>query len=83
VAAQKSLARAELAAGNTAEAIPHLKVALASDEDGSLHYQLATAYRANGQAELAKKTLAEYEKIQREAQSTRESAKREIEITPP
>jgi predicted Zn-dependent protease len=83
VAAHKSLARAELAAGNTTEAIPHLKVALTSDEDGSLHYQLATAYRANGQSELAKQTLAEYEKIQREAQSTRESAKREVEITPP
>src|SRR5262249_55916723 len=38
LAAHKSLARADLAAGKAAEAIPHLREALPTDADGSLHY---------------------------------------------
>ena len=83
LAAHKSLARADLAVGKPVEAIPHLKAALPSDDDGSLHYQLAQAYQASGQSELAKKTLAEYLEIQRSAAVARESAKRETEITAP
>jgi len=83
LAAHKSLARAELAAGKAMEAIPHLKLALPTDEDGSLHLQLAQAYRASGQSELAKKTLAEYQGIQNSAAAAREAAKRETEITAP
>lgn len=79
----KSLARADLAAGKAADAIPHLKAALPADEDGSLHYQLAQAYQASGQHELAKKILIEYEAIQRSATAAREAAKRETEITAP
>jgi hypothetical protein len=56
---------------------------LPTDEDGTLHYQLAQAYRASGQTELAKKTLQEYEQIQRSAAAARESAKQETVITPP
>jgi len=82
-AAHKALARAYLAAGKAAEAIPHLKVALAADEDGSLHYQLASAYQASGQPGLSKQALSEYQKIQRSAAAAREAAKREVEITPP
>jgi predicted Zn-dependent protease len=81
LAAHKSLARADLAAGKAAEAIPHLKVALATDDDGSLHYQLARAYQANGQAGLAKQVLADYQTIQGSA--AREASKQEVEITPP
>lgn len=81
--AHKSLARADLAAGKALEAIPHLKAALPTDEDGSLHFQLAQAYRASGQSELAKKTLADYQTIQNSAAATREAAKRETEITAP
>ena len=81
--AHKSLARADLAVGKPVEAIPHLKAALATDDDGSLHYQLAQAYQASGQFELAKKTLAEYQTIQRSATAARESAKLETEITAP
>ena len=83
LAAHKSLARAELAAGKAMAAIPHLKLALPSDEDGSLHFQLAQAYRASGQPELAKKTLAEYQAIQHSAATAREAAKRETEVTAP
>jgi tetratricopeptide (TPR) repeat protein len=83
LAAHKSLARADLAAGNAAEAIPHLKVALATDEDGSLHYQLARAYQTNGQPGLAEQVLADYQKLQRSAAAAREVSKQEVEITPP
>ena len=83
LAAHKALARAFLAAGGPAEAIPHLQAALATDEDGSLHYQLASAYRASGQPALSKQALLEYEKLQRSAVAASESAKRDVEITPP
>jgi predicted Zn-dependent protease len=83
LAAHKSLARAELAAGKPVQAIPHLKLALPTDEDGTLHYQLAQAYRASGQTELAKKALQEYQQIRSSAAVARESARQETEITPP
>jgi predicted Zn-dependent protease len=83
VPAHKSLARAELAAGKPVQAIPHLKVALPTDEDGTLHYQLAQAYRASGQTVLANKALQEYQQIQSSAAAARESARQETEITPP
>jgi protein O-GlcNAc transferase len=83
LAAHKALARAFLAAGGPAEAIPHLQAALSTDEDGSLHYQLASAYRASGQPALSKQALLEYEKLQRSALAASESAKRDVEITPP
>jgi tetratricopeptide (TPR) repeat protein len=83
VAAHKSLARADLAVGKAAEAIPHLKAALATDEDGSLHYQLARAYQTNGQPGLAEQILANYQKIQGLAAAAREVSKGEVEITPP
>jgi len=83
LAAHKSLARADLAVGKAIEAIPHLKLALPTDEDGNLHFQLAQAYRASGQPELAKKILADYLIIQNSAAAAREAAKRETEITAP
>jgi predicted Zn-dependent protease len=83
LAAHKSLARADLAAGKASEAIPHLKAALPTDDDGSLHYQLAQAYQASGQPELAKKILVDYQMIQRAAAVEREATKRATEITPP
>ena len=83
LAAHKALARALLAAGRAAEAIPHLQAALATDEDGSLHYQLASAYQASGQPGLSRQALLRYQKIQRSAAAAREAAIREAEITPP
>lgn len=61
--AHVSLARAYLQQGRPKEAIPHLKAALATDEDGSLHYQLARAYQATGQADLAKQMMEKYATI--------------------
>jgi tetratricopeptide (TPR) repeat protein len=83
LSAHKSLARAELAAGNASGAIAHLKLALASDQDGSLHYQLARAYQMNGQTQLAKQMLTDYQKIQGSAAGAREASKQDVEITPP
>ena len=56
--AQAALGRAYLEAGETAKAIAPLKAALETDRDGSLHYQLARAYRATGRADLASQALA-------------------------
>jgi predicted Zn-dependent protease len=83
VAAQKSLARCQLAAGQAANAIPHLKLVLARDEDGTLHYQLAQAYRAIGQIELSKKMLSDYESMRRSIAARNEAAKQETDITAP
>jgi predicted Zn-dependent protease len=82
-AAHKALARCELAIGEPAKAIPHLKLVLASDEDGSLHYQLAQAYRANGQIELSRKMLRDYESMRRSIAARNEAAKQETNITEP
>jgi len=83
LAVHKALARSQLATGKTLEAIPHLKVALASDEDGTLHYQLAQAYRATGQIELANKMLKEYQSLQRSVAAQAETARQDTEITAP
>jgi tetratricopeptide (TPR) repeat protein len=83
IPARKALARAYLAAGRPGDAVPHLKAALASDEDGSLHYQLARAYQAAGQASLAKEMLQQYQKTQRSAAAASATAQRVVEITPP
>jgi predicted Zn-dependent protease len=83
LAAHKSLARADLTAGKANDAIPHLKEALLTDTDGSVHYQLARAYQATSQPNLAKSMLEEYQKMQREAASENDAAQREVEITPP
>jgi superkiller protein 3 len=82
-AAHKALARCELETGEPANAIPHLKLILASDEDGTLHYQLAQAYRANGQIELSKKMLSDYDSMRRTIAARNEAAKQETDITAP
>ncbi len=61
-AAQGLLGRALLQAGDAAGSIPHLEAALAADQDGSVHYQLAQAVQRTGNAERAKVLLAEYQK---------------------
>ena len=83
LAAHKALARGYLAAGRARDAIPHLRTALAGDEDGSLHYQLAAAYRAIGEPGLAKEMLESYQKAQRAATTATETAQRDMQITPP
>jgi predicted Zn-dependent protease len=78
-----ALGRALAQLGQHAEAIPHLKAALPQDEDGSLRYQLARAYQATGQPDLAKPLLAEYQAMQQAAQSRNQTAAPDARITPP
>ena len=56
--------------GELGKAIPHLKAALALDNDGSLHYQLARAYQATGQPALAKAMMDQYQKLHKPAAAT-------------
>jgi len=83
IAAHKALARAYLAVGKARDAIPHLKAALAADEDGSLHYQLARAYQVTGQPGLAQAMLEDYRRTQRSAATATATARQDVEITPP
>ena len=81
--AHASLARTYLALGQADRAVPHLKAALSIDDDGSLHYQLGRAYQANGQVELARQTLKQYEKIHNQQEAEKQSLNSQIQITPP
>jgi len=75
--ARASLGLAYARTSQAERAIPHLKAALELDADGSLHYQLARAYQATGQAELAKPILQKYQELQQRAQP------QPPQITPP
>src|SRR5205085_6214109 len=57
LAADASLGLALSRLGKNAEAVPRLERALELDEDGALHFQLAGAYRASGNAEKARATM--------------------------
>jgi tetratricopeptide (TPR) repeat protein len=83
LAAQAALGRAYLDAGEMTKAIPSLQRALATDKDGSLHYQLARAYRATGQLELAKGAIARFEELRKSTEAEAESLREEFKITPP
>ena len=78
-----SLGRALVLAGRGAEAVPHLEASLAADEDGGIHFQLARAYQAAGKADLAKRTLAKYQEIQRALQDEKHKIEQASEITGP
>jgi tetratricopeptide (TPR) repeat protein len=81
--AQGALGRAYLDAGEAARAIAPLEAALAGDEDGSLHFQLARAYRASGRAEDAGRMMAAFEEIRRANEARAEQEKEEFTITAP
>lgn len=81
--AQRSLGLAYLQTGQAALAISHLKQALPIDEDGSLHYQLARAYQANGQRDLAGPALKQYQQMQQANQAENRSVEEKVAITPP
>ncbi len=67
----------------SSEAIPHLQQSLSLDDDGSLHYNLARAYRAAGNAQGAQQMMDQYQQIkQRNAHVDSELAK-QAEITAP
>ncbi len=84
VPAHSALGRALMAKGEAAAAVPHLEKALSSDEDGSLHYQLAQAYQRTGQAELATTALQKYRDMQQAAEPPADAAPAATSsITPP
>jgi predicted Zn-dependent protease len=81
--AQAALGRAYAEVGDMAKAVAPLQVALEGDEDGSLHYQLARAYRATGRSELATQALAQFQEIKKSAEAQAQSLQEEFRITPP
>jgi tetratricopeptide (TPR) repeat protein len=81
--AQAALGRAYAEVGDMANAIPALQAALETDQDGSLHYQLARAYRATGRSELASQALAQFQEIRKSAEAQSQSLREEFRITPP
>jgi tetratricopeptide (TPR) repeat protein len=83
LAAQAALGRTYVELGDMAKAIPPLEAALETDEDGSLHYQLARAYRATGRPELATQALAQFQEIRKTAEARAQSLQEEFRITPP
>jgi predicted Zn-dependent protease len=66
--ARLTLARAYLQKEYYAAAIPLMEVDLSDDTDGSLHIQLARAYKGVGNADKAVELLARSEQLQRAAQ---------------
>jgi predicted Zn-dependent protease len=81
--AQAALGRAYLDAGEPAKAIAPLERALASDKDGSLHYQLARAYRATGQAPRAAEATARFQELRKASEAEAAALREEFQITPP
>jgi tetratricopeptide (TPR) repeat protein len=82
LSAQASLARAYARSGRPAEAIPHFRVALPVDDDGSLHFQLARAYQSAGNSNLAREAMRQFEEIRSKA-AVKNIADQEREITAP
>ena len=78
-----ALGRVYLETGQPAQAVEPLKAALATDEDGSLHFQLARAYQRSGRAAEARAMDAESARLREAAARRRESAARETEVTGP
>jgi tetratricopeptide (TPR) repeat protein len=69
--------------GKFAEAVSHLERAQELDDDGSLHYQLARAYQAAGNAVKAQAAMAQYQELQKKNQEQKEEAAREAQIVAP
>jgi len=82
-AARASLGLALSRLGKYAPAVPLLEKALDLDDDGSLHYQLARAYQASGQAEKARTAMAQYQEILKRNQEQKDEVAREAQIGPP
>jgi tetratricopeptide (TPR) repeat protein len=83
LAADASLGLALARTGKAPEAIPHLVKALDLDRDGSLHFQLAGAYRSAGQIEKAQAMMAKYQELAKREQEAKEEVAREAQIGPP
>jgi tetratricopeptide (TPR) repeat protein len=83
LAAQASLGLALARVGKSAEAVAHLEKAIELDDDGSLHFQLANAYRASGNAEKARTAMAKYQEILKRNEEQKAEVAREAQIAPP
>jgi len=81
--AHAALGLALVSLDRNAEAIPHLEKAITLDDDGSLHYSLARAYRAAGNADRARENMEAYQKIQRQNNQVNEELAKQAEITAP
>jgi len=81
--AHSALGRAYMDLGEAEKAIPHLKIALNTDEDGSLHFQLSRAYQKTGREQLARDTLAQYEEITKLKKTEDKKLVEDLKITPP
>ena len=81
--AKASLARAYLQSGQADNAAEYLKDVLPTDEDGTLHFELARAYRAAGKAELAKQAMARYVELKKRSDAAQAELEREAEISAP
>ena len=77
------LGRAYVEDGQAARAIAPLEAAQSTDEDGSLHFQLARAYRETGQVERATRALQAFQEIRKAHEARLESDQQEFAITPP
>ena len=62
-----ALGQVLLLVGRAKDAIPHLKAALADDEDASVRFQLLRAYQLTGQADLAREALVDYQRAREAA----------------
>ena len=78
-----ALGRAYLAIGEPAKAIAPLKAVLDTDQDGSLHFQLARAYQRSGQTALALAMDKESQALRQQKDARGERMSQEREITPP
>lgn len=81
--ADASLGLALFRTGKNAEAIAHLEKARELDDDGSLHYQLARAYQASGQAEKSRAAMAQYQDILKKNEQAKKELEQETQIAPP
>jgi len=77
-----ALGRAYAQDGAFADAVPLLEAALAGDQDGSVHAQLARAYTGLGQREKAAALLERSQELQRAAEERNAAAARRV-ITAP
>jgi predicted Zn-dependent protease len=77
------LGRAYVEAGQAERAAPHLEAALPTDDDGSLHLQLARAYRETGRTDQAARTLGAFQELRKANEARLESDKQEFAIAPP
>ena len=81
--AKASLARAYLQLGQADNAALYLKEVLPADDDGTLHFELARAYRAAGKAELAKEAMDRYRELKRRSDEAQADLERQAEIGAP